>query len=163
MMTGTAGLASAGLLALEHEIDSEKALKALFEPQPRVKEGMLLSSTGHVTSCMDTSDGLSMSLHELGEASGVSFEVDASAIPIDPELVRLAKIAKTDPLEIALHGGGDYQLLFTVDPEGSNDVLNALGDEVKVIGRCVEGKKNVLKRGRSRMELEPKGYEHFRR
>ncbi len=163
MMTGTAGLASAGLLALEHETDSEKTLKALFEPQPRIKEGILLSSTGHVTSCMDTSDGLSMSLHELGEASGVSFEVDGSSVPIDPEVARLAKIAKTDPLDIALHGGGDYQLLFTVRPEGLDDVLSVLGNEAKVIGRCVEGKKNVLKRERSRKELEPKGYEHFRR
>jgi len=162
MMTGTAGLASAGLMALELGVTSEKALKALFEPQPRLKEGTLLSSTGRVTSCMDTSDGLSMSLFELGEASGISFEVDASAVPIDPEVVRLAKMAKRDHLEIALHGGGDYQLLFTVRPEGSGDVLGALGDQAKVIGRCIEGKKNVLRRGRSRKELEAKGYEHFR-
>lgn len=163
MMTGTAGLASAGLLALEHEAASEKGIKALFEPQPRIKEGTLLSSTGHVTSCMDTSDGLSMSLHELGEASAVSFEVDSSAVPMDPEVVKLANIAKTDPLEIALHGGGDYQLLFTIKPEGSDDVLSVLGKEAKVIGRCVKGKKNFLNMGRSRKELEPKGYEHFRR
>jgi thiamine-monophosphate kinase len=162
MMTGTAGLASAGLLALELGTTSEKALKALFEPQPRLKEGILISSTGRVTSCMDTSDGLSMSLYELGEASGISFEVDASAVPIDPEVVRLAKMAKRDHLEVALHGGGDYQLLFTVRPEGSGDVLGALGDQAKVIGRCIEGKKNVLRRGRSRKELEVKGYEHFR-
>ena len=163
MMTGTAGLAYAGLLALERGIDSDKALKALFEPQPRVKEGTLLSSTGHVTSCMDTSDGLSMSLRELGEASGVSFEVNASAVPIDPEVVRLAGIARKDPLEIALQGGGDYQLLFTVRPEGVDIVMGALGDEVKVIGRCIEGTKNILVRGEDRTELEMKGYEHFRR
>jgi len=163
MMTGTAGLASAGLLALEKDIESEKAIKALFEPQPRIKEGTLLSSTGKVTSCMDTSDGLSMSLHELGEASGVSFEVNASDLPIDAEVKRIAKISKQDPLEIALHGGGDYQLLFTIDPNGLDDVLTVLGDDAKVIGRCIEGKKNVLKHGRSITELEPKGYEHFRR
>ena len=163
MMTGTAGLASAGLLALEHDVASEKAVKALFEPQPRIKEGTLLSSTGKVTSCMDTSDGLSMSLHELGEASGVSFEVSASDLPIDAEVRRIAKVTKQDPLEIALHGGGDYQLLFTIDPKGLDDVLAVLGDDARVIGHCVEGKKNVLKRGRSVTELEPKGYEHFRR
>lgn len=163
MMTGTAGLASAGLLALELGTTSEKALKALFEPQPRIKEGTLLSATGAVTSCMDTSDGLSMSLHELAEASGCAFEVDVSAVPIDSEVVRLAKTAKKDHLEVALQGGGDYQLLFTVRPEGLEEVLRTLGNDAKVIGRCIEGKKNVLKRGRSRKELEPKGYEHFRR
>lgn len=163
LMTGTAGLASAGLLALDHELDSERACKALFEPQPRIKEGTLISSTGKVTSCMDTSDGLSMSLHELGEASVAAFEVDLSEIPIDAEVVRLAEMAGKDPLEIALHGGGDYQLLFTVQPEGLDDVLRVLGDQAKVIGRCIDGKKNIMKRGRSRRELEPKGYEHFRR
>jgi len=163
LMTGTAGLAYAGLLALENDIHSEKALKSLFEPRPRVKEGTLISSSGKVTACMDTSDGLSMSLHELGEAGAVSFEVDAAAVPLDPEVLRLAKIADKDPQEIALQGGGDYQLLFTVRPEGLDEVLNALGDEAKVIGRCIEGKRNILKRGRSRKELEPMGYEHFRR
>ncbi len=162
VITGTAGLASAGLLALEHNVVSENAIKALFEPQPRVKEGTLLSSTGQVTSCMDTSDGLSMSLHELAMAGGVSFEVNSSKVPIDTEVKRLAKIAQKAPLEIALHGGGDYQLLFTIDPNGLDDVLAVLGDDAKVIGRCIDGKKNILKRGRSVTELEPKGYEHFR-
>jgi len=163
LMTGTAGLSSAGLLALEHDVASEGAVRALFEPQPRIKEGTLLSSTGAVTSCMDTSDGLSMSLHELGTAGGVFFEVDASKVPIHPEAKRLAGIAKKDQLELALHGGGDYQLLFTVRPESLDDVTGALGNEAKVIGRAIEGRKNILKRGRSRVELEPKGYEHFRR
>lgn len=163
LMTGTAGLASAGLLALAQGSPSERTLKALFEPQPRVKEGTILSASGAVTSCMDTSDGLSMSLHELCEAGGVAFEVDASAITIDPEVEGLARAAGMDPLDIVLHGGGDYQLLFTVRPEGLDDVMAALGGEAKVIGRCVKGRKNILKRGRSRTELEPKGYEHFRR
>lgn len=163
MMTGTAGLASAGLLALEQEVGSEKALKALFEPQPRIKEGTLISATGAATACMDASDGISTSLHELGEASGCAFEVDGSAIPIDPEVERLTRIAGKEPLEIALHGGGDYQLLFTIKKEGLDDVLRALGNEAKVIGHCIEGNKNILKRGRSREELGSKGYEHFRR
>jgi thiamine-monophosphate kinase len=163
IMTGTAGLASAGLLALELGATSERSLKALFEPQPRIKEGTLLSSTGLVTSCMDTSDGLSMSLYELGEANGVSFEVDESAVPVDPEVERLARMAKKDHLEIALHGGGDYQLIFTAKEDGVEEILSVLGDEAKVIGRCIGGRKNILKRGRSCRELEPKGYEHFRR
>ncbi len=79
MMTGTAGLAAAGLLAWRREIESPAATAALFEPRPRVKEGTLLSSIGAVTSCMDTSDGLSMSLHELGQAGGVGFRVEAVA------------------------------------------------------------------------------------
>jgi len=162
MITGTAGLAAAGLLALERGINCEKGIKALFEPRPRIKEGALLSSSGLVTSCMDTSDGLSTSLHELLEAGGTAFEVDAEMLPIDPETKRVARDAGTDVMELALHGGGDYQLLFTVRPDEVQSVRAMLMDEVKVIGRCTEGKVNTLKLGPSNSILEPKGYEHFR-
>ena len=162
MMTGTAGLAAAGLLALERGMECEKATKALFEPQPRVKEGTLLSASGEVTSCMDTSDGLSMSLRELSEASGTVFEVDADLLPIDPEAERVAVKAGTDIPELALHGGGDYQLLLTVRPEGVGAVRALLGNDAAVIGRCIEGKVNTLKLGPSNDILESKGYEHFR-
>jgi len=163
LMTGTAGLAAAGLKALENKIEAPKAVKALFEPLPRIKEGALLSSSGVVTSCMDISDGLSSSLVELGGASGVAFEVDPKMIPIDPEVIKMAKSYQVDADELALHGGGDYQLLFTVRPDGLSIVKSLLGSDVTVIGRCLEGKVNTLKRGRSNVTLEPRGYEHFRR
>jgi len=162
MMTGTAGLAAAGLLALERGIDCKKGIRALFEPQPRIKEGALLSSSGSVTSCMDTSDGLSISLRELFEAGGTAFEVDAEKLPIDPETRRVALDAGTEVMELALYGGGDYQLLFTVRSDEVQYVRTMLRDEVNVIGRCTEGKVNTLKLGPSNSILEPKGYEHFR-
>jgi len=163
MMTGTAGMAAAGLLALELGIDENRAITALFEPQPRVKEGALLSATGTVTSCTDVSDGLSTSLRELALASGTAFEVDRASVPIGPDVERIALEAGKDPLEIALHGGGDYQLLFTVRPDGLDRVLEALGSDARVIGQCIGGDRNILKGGDARSELEPKGYEHFRR
>jgi thiamine-monophosphate kinase len=163
LMTGTAGLAAAGLKALEIGLESPKAIKALFEPLPRIKEGTLLSSSGAVTSCMDNSDGLSSSLYELAEANEVVFEVDVKKVPIDPEVIKMAKSNPVDVEEMALHGGGDYQLLFTVRPDGLSIVKDLLGSEITVIGRCLEGKVNTLKRGRSNVTMEPRGYEHFRR
>jgi thiamine-monophosphate kinase len=162
LMTGTAGLAASGLKALEVGMEASKAIKALFEPLPRIKEGALLSSSGAVTSCMDTSDGLSSSLHELGEASDVAFEVDVEKVPIDHEVRTIAKACHVGVDELALHGGGDYQLLFTIRPDGLTVVNDLLGSDVTVIGRCLEGKVNTLKRGRSNVTLEPRGYEHFR-
>ncbi|MCX6650237.1 MAG: thiamine-phosphate kinase [Methanomassiliicoccales archaeon] len=163
LMTGTAGMASAGLLALEKGLEAPKAVKALFEPLPCIKEGTLLSSSGAVTSCTDTSDGISTSLRELADASGVVFEVDVEALPIDPEVRNVAQACSEDAETIALHGGGDYQLLFTVRPDGLAIIKDLLGGEVTVIGRCLEGKVNTLKRGPSNIILEPRGYEHFRR
>ncbi|MDD1771679.1 MAG: thiamine-phosphate kinase [Methanomassiliicoccales archaeon] len=161
-MTGSAGAASAGLLALEHGIEAKEAVKALFEPLPRIKEGTLLSSSGAVTSCMDTSDGLSSSLHELGSASGVSFEIDAEKVPVHEEAVRVAGECGAELNDIVLHGGGDYQLLFTVRPDGWQHVQDLLGNEVTIIGRCLENGPNIIKRGASNLILEPHGYEHFR-
>jgi thiamine-monophosphate kinase len=161
-LTGNAGLASAGLLALQHGISVEKAVKALFEPIPRIKEGSMLSSSGVVTSCMDTSDGLSTSLHELAEASGICFEVDYDHIPVDTETRQVVEGCGTELDSVVLHGGGDYQLLFTVRPDGLDQVKEMLGKEVTIIGRCLEGKVNTLKRGSAHAILEPRGYEHFR-
>jgi thiamine-monophosphate kinase len=163
VMTGSAGLASAGLLALEHDLDAARAVKALFEPEPRIKEGALLSSSGKVTSCMDTSDGLSTSLHELSQASGFGFEVELESIPVDEEVRNVAKVCGVELDDLVLHGGGDYQLLFTIPPNDWMDVRDMLGDEVAIIGRCMERKVNTLKRGSSNVILEPRGYEHFRR
>ncbi|MCG7845156.1 MAG: AIR synthase-related protein, partial [Methanomassiliicoccales archaeon] len=126
------------------------------------KEGALLSASGAITSCMDTSDGLSTSLYELAEASGVCFEVSYDNIPVDMETRQVVEGCGTELDSVILHGGGDYQLLFTVRPEGWDDVQKLLGKEVTVIGRCLEGKVNTLKRGSSHSILESRGYEHFR-
>lgn len=161
-MTGTAGLAAAGLLALQHRLEADHAIKALFEPMPRIKEGTLLSSSGMVTSCMDTSDGLSTSVHELAAASGLGFEVNYESIPVDQETRLVVEGCGTELDSVLLHGGGDYQLLFTVRPEGWEKVRELLGKEAAVIGRCHEGTVNTLKRGSDHAILEPRGYEHFR-
>jgi len=122
----------------------------------------LLSSSGAVTSCTDTFDGLATSVHELAEASGVGHEVDFDAIPVDPETRQVTEECDVEINSVVLHGGGDYQLLFTVRPEQWNEVQELLGKEVTIIGRCIEGKVNILKRGSSNVILEPRGYEHFR-
>ena len=72
-MTGSAGLAGAGFEDLALETKHPRARKALLEPVPRVKEAALMSASGTVTACMDTSDGLASSIHELSKASGVNF------------------------------------------------------------------------------------------
>ncbi|WNY26288.1 thiamine-phosphate kinase [Methanolapillus ohkumae] len=114
---------------LKPKIDASPSfLKNLTEPFPRVFEGRLLSKTGALTSMMDTSDGLAVSVHELAKMSGVGFIVDANKIPMEEEAFHVlfqllskstsspAKIQK-ELLEKALYIGGDYELLFTVSPD----------------------------------------------
>lgn len=107
--------------------------------QPRLALGQSLR--GRATSCMDLSDGLSLDLHRLCLASGVAAEV--ARVPT----VRGAT------LDRALHGGEDYELLFTLRPGKQPPPGTTL------IGKIVKGKPGaVLFQGQP---LPARGYEHF--
>ncbi|MBC7108109.1 MAG: thiamine-phosphate kinase [Methanomassiliicoccales archaeon] len=161
-VTGTLGLAAAGYFALKNGFRCAKCIKALLEPMPRVKEGLILSSSGFVTSCIDISDGLAFSLRHLSEASGVAFEVEWGEIPVDSSVYRIAKASKIDEEELVLYFGGDYQLLFTINPAGWNILKKRLGSKISVIGKAIDGKENILIKNDAKVKLEDRGYEHFR-
>ena len=117
-VTGSLGMAAAGYHSIKNALGNKRAEKALLEPKPRVKEGMSLSASGVVSSCMDISDGLASSVYTLAEASKVSFELDYAAIPVEKDVIEIAKKVGMSPEELVLYYGGDYQLLFTLRPEG---------------------------------------------
>ncbi len=107
--------------------------------QPRLTLGRALR--GRATSCMDLSDGLSLDLHRLCLASGVAAVVDS--VPMIPGAT----------LDRALHGGEDYELLFTLPPRKSPPRATTL------IGSIVKGRAgSVLFQGQP---LAPRGYDHF--
>ena len=109
--------------------------------QPRLALGRSLR--GLATSCIDLSDGLSLDLHRLCAASGVAAEIDR--VPV----------TRGSTEERALHGGEDYELLFTL-PEGKKAPRG-----VTLIGRVVRGVAGQVHfQGRP---LEPRGYDHFRK
>jgi len=104
-ITGTPGRAQAGLAGYERH------LPALFEPEPRVVEGVILGEAG-VSAMMDTSDGLVLSLYDMQEANpGAGFSVRTSALPL------AEGVPAAEAREFALFGGGDYELLFTCPPD----------------------------------------------
>ena len=116
-VTGYVGSAGAALRALETVTQvSDSILRALFEPMPQTEGAQGLAGSRAVTSMMDMSDGLAMSLHDLADASGVGFKVYEGALPIADEVRAFAKSAD-DALELALYTGGDFGLLFTVRPD----------------------------------------------
>jgi len=85
-VTGNLGTAGAAIISLNknHPVD-QNILKALFEPEPRINEGIALAATGAVSSMMDISDGLAMSLHDLSKASGVGFKIYENKLPVLPK------------------------------------------------------------------------------
>ncbi len=138
-ITGTPGQAQAYLDGYsQHKM-------ALFEPQPRVEEGKRLGRSG-VSAMMDDSDGIALSLYDLVSVNDCGFSLDSSKIP------RPGGIPDKQALELALYGGGDYELIFTLPP-GHHPVE---GVAYTVIGTAIQ-EKNVLIDGRT---LEKRGYQH---
>lgn len=161
-VTGSLGMAAAGYHSLMEGLGKGRSERAILEPRPLIKEGMALSSSGVVTSCMDISDGLASSVHTLSGMSGVAFSLDFDEVPVEEEVLDVAEAVGLDPTDLALYYGGDYQLLFTVRPDGIDRLRSRLGDEFSIIGKAARDGDNVLVRGREIVKLENRGYEHFR-
>ena len=87
-----------------------------LRPTARVAEGRWLSTHRFATSAIDISDGLSGDLRHICEESYVGMELDLSALPLSTACRAYAASRKLDPVDLALTGGEDYELLFTVSP-----------------------------------------------
>ncbi len=123
-------------------------------PQPRISQGLALQRRGLATAAIDISDGLSTDLAHLCEESGVSAIIQADRLPIAGEAA----------LEQALHGGEDYELLFTARP-GTRIPRSIAGVAVTQIGEITaadHGKRALMLATGCIVEpLEPRGWEHF--
>src|SRR5580693_8646066 len=99
-------------------------------PKIQIALGSWLAQHRIATSAMDLSDGLSTDLARLCAASQVGAKIYASKVPtatIPPEAGRKLNKPKLDPLQLALHGGEDYELLFTVSPRQARKLARAPG------------------------------------
>jgi thiamine-monophosphate kinase len=131
--------------ALGLETRSGAAWQRHLRPQPRLALGWFLR--GRATACMDLSDGLSLDLHRLAEASHLTAEITAP--PIFPGAT----------LAHALHGGEDYELLFTAPPAAIPARLGAL--PLARIGTMRKGKAGMVLFEQKPLALL--GYDHFAR
>jgi len=145
-----------------HPID--RLLLRQLQPEPRVGWGLLLGDKQLATAMIDISDGLSSDLNHLCTESKVGALIDASSIPIDPFVKDLSGRRALDPLMLALHGGEDFELLFTVKPESiANLPTRVDGVSVTRIGEITEASDGVrISEGSRTWNLEPGGWEHFK-
>ena len=171
-VTGALGGAEAELLALgRNPLAFRKLKKAApahphLYPEPRLAVGAKLPGL-RATAAIDLSDGLSTDLAHLCEESGLAAELDAAVIPIHP----LARKAEQDgwipsALHLALHGGEDYELLFTAPPRVKVPRKIA-GVPVHLIGGMKRHRKGkplieITARDGKRTPLDAGGWEHFR-
>jgi thiamine-monophosphate kinase len=131
--------------------------KAHFFPEPWIELGRVLRQKGVASSMIDISDGLSTDLAHICEESGAGAEINEESIP----RTVIGKPAQEVDLSFALHGGEDYELLFTV-PRGRRIPNRIAGVPVTQIGKIIRGKKVFIttRDGKTR-ELAPQGWQHF--
>ncbi len=165
-VSGTLGDAAGGLALLESGVrpgqgrETDRLLRAFYDPAPRLELGAALASERLASAMIDISDGLSVDLAHVCEESGVGVEIEVQRIPLSPAL----RCRSADPLVAALHGGEDFELLFTVRPGKVRRVLElSKKPALTPIGAVTAGRGvfTVDAKGRKR-PLPARGYEHFR-
>ena len=172
-VTGPLGNSAAGLHLCRHPETTVSPETAAFlraahlEPRARVGAGRVLAKTGQVTAADDISDGLAGELHEICRASGVGCRIREEAVPLDPRLREAARAAGRDPLDWALYGGEDYELVFTVPPGEAAQIKNQLEANQEgcyLIGEILPEERGILRVSADNqvIPLEPLGYDHFR-
>lgn len=172
-VAGELGRAAAGLAVLEaaerpdlpEEVLAD-VTQAHLRPAARVAEGKWLGGADAVHALIDLSDGLATDLGHIALESGVSARVELARVPIARSTRAVAKALNLDPLELALSGGEDYELLFTADRAAMDDLAaglrSATGAAVTVIGEIApgDGKADFLDAAGRRVEIGP-GFDHF--
>jgi thiamine-monophosphate kinase len=176
-VTGTIGDALAGLLLLnEQPGKTRRPLSARhrqflvgrhLHPTARLAEGQWLSAHRLATSAIDLSDGLSGDLRHICEESHVGVDLDLSALPLSPACRAYAASKQLDPVALALTGGEDYELLFTLSPRHRAEVERAAKlrrFRMTCIGTIRPARNGIqaIGQGGTKRPLPNSSYEHFR-
>lgn len=136
-VTGTVGDSAAGLkLILEGYPRIPSLIDKHYHPMPRLKEAELLSEIDGIHAMMDISDGIASDLRHILKASGVGAIINTSMLPMSDDFKKACVTYDWNPVEIALCGGEDYELLFTMSPDCNPpvpfSVIGAINDSGKL-------------------------------
>ena len=158
-VSGPLGSAALGLRLLQQKATSSRAtpfVEAWRSPRARVAEGLRLS--GVATAAVDVSDGALADLGHICEASKLAALLEAESIPLAPDMAELAHELGRDPLQLALTGGEDYELIYTLPP-GATDPAGGTR-----IGHMLDkpGGVQVVDPHGNLLALANSGYQHFR-
>ncbi len=165
-VTGYLGSANAGLHLLENGIRYNNSAKSwqkkllLRQLKPNSQNGENLSN--FATSMIDLSDGISSDLQHICNQSKVGAKIFADKIPFDKNLVKFSS-ENLDILDFALHGGEDFELLFTIKPSDLKEFEKKISGTFTHIGEITElvEKIKLIQDGKSQI-LQPNGYQHFK-
>lgn len=160
-LTHPLGASSAGLHCVLNGQDIPELIQAHYRPEPAIEEGQWLAEQPGVHALMDLSDGLYSDLQRLREASQCDVSLDLRALPIDERVTRHAPELALSAEEVALFGGEDYGLLFSVD---KNSLTTLSADFGERFGRPLVPIGKVTAPGQGEPQLDTmanKGFLHF--
>jgi thiamine-monophosphate kinase len=161
-------LSEPGAVATGSSGSEIKAIETLLlrqlRPSPRVGWGIVLGEERLASAMIDISDGLSSDLSHLCEESHVGALIQSSSLPIDKDVIQLCGRRALDPLMLALHGGEDFELLFTVRPDDVVRLPKRVdGVAISLIGEVTDQPGTIRVAEKKRVwDLHPGGFEHFK-
>ena len=171
-VSGRLGRAQLGLMLMQCGLRDRTTIRKLLQPHlyPRIRLelGAWLARTHAASAMIDVSDGLSSDLAHLCASSGVGARLWAARIPcvrVPATLPSKLGNLDLDPLQMALHGGEDYELLFSASPRKAALLRQAPGfGEITAIGEITRDKRLLLvSPDGGAKRLEARGWDPFRR
>lgn len=165
-VTGTPGDAAGGLAleqarAASSSDDDARYLRERFlYPQPRCAIGVRLRE--FASACIDVSDGLAADAGKLAAASGCGVKIEIEELPLSTQLTRAFGVSRAR--DLALSGGDDYELLFTMRVDRIAALARELPPEEsgwRRIGELCEKPGVYLARSGAVTQFSPSGYDHF--
>jgi thiamine-monophosphate kinase len=173
VLTGEIGAAAAGRLILDDPglvgaVSPETAahLRARqLDPTPRLRSGRALAAAG-ARAMIDLSDGLAGDAAHVAERSGCALKIEAGSLPLAKGVAEIAAAAGRDPLELAVSGGEDYELLAALPPEALGEASSRIGEAAETtltpVGEALSGSGAQIRLPGGGM-LKPTGFDHFAR
>jgi len=173
-VSGSLGAAAAGLELLENGkrlstgrtanpslLTMDALIKRQLTPTPRVALGTHLARHNLASSMIDLSDGLAADLHHLCHASNTGALIDVARLPVAQTIHQLK--TTRPPADLAIYGGEDYELLFTVAPADKHKIPAYFDDApLTEIGIITEASESIaIKTGERTRPLKAKGFRHF--
>lgn len=161
-MTGHLGSAAYGLELIinNNQNDDGQFIRSFLYPSPRTKEGILIAK--YASAMIDISDGFYCDLGKISSKLNKGFKVDVLTLPIEPNLIE--QTSQDKAINLALTGGDDYELCFTVPEKHENQFLEELTSEFDTLFTCVgqiTESKELLIAGNEGYALPESTFEHF--
>ncbi|MCU0645401.1 MAG: thiamine-phosphate kinase [bacterium] len=171
-VTGNLGESCAGFYVLEkygakYPDEFATLVQKHLQPIPRIEAGKRIVHSEFATAMIDISDGIASDLNHICVMSKVGAEIYQKKLPVPEGIYNVASVSGKSVLDLALHSGEDYELLFTLRPETPDAIIQSIAKQTGIaiteIGKILpkESGYHLIDLNERRVPIQPKGWDHF--